>query len=486
MIAQKFLVAVGLPEKYTKNEVNMSFFKKKSFEEVKELGASSGLNKTLSAFDLILFGLGGIIGTGVFVLTGWVAAEYSGPAVTLSYVIAGLTCIFVALSYSELASMLPTSGSIYTYSYVAFGEGVAWLMASVIILELGFATSTVAAGWSGYIQGIFEAAGMPLPKIISAVPSKGGMIDLPALLIVVFVAVVLCLGNKGSKKLNTILVFIKMAAIFAFIVSAAPHFDATNWHNFMPFGFQNVLEGASILFFAFTGFGTIAAAAEECKNPKRDLIIGIIGSLLLSTVVYVLVAGLVTGIVSFNELNNAKPLAHALLVNNSSIGSAIVATGAVCGMTTVMMMNIYGQSRIFYVIARDGLLPKPLAKLHPRYDSPYVTIILFSALAAILCSFLPLQLLGKLSSMGALVDYIVVAFIVMLFRVRLPEVPRPFKCPGLFIIAPIAVVACGVLLLKQVFDVEWNLALAGQLIIIWFVSVFALYFLKSFISTSRK
>lgn len=457
----------------------MNFFKKKSFESVKEVGAASGLSKTLGAFDLVLFGLGGIIGTGVFVLTGLVAAKYSGPAVTLSYIIAGLTCIFVALSYSELASMLPTSGSIYTYSYVAFGEVFAWLMASAIILELGFATATVAAGWSGYVQGILAAAGMSLPKELSAVPAQGGWIDLPALFIVVFVAFVLCLGNKGSARLNTVLVFIKMGAIFAFVVSAAPHFDATNWDNFMPFGFNKVIFGASILFFAFTGFGNLAAAAEECKNPKRDLMIGIIGSLVLSTIVYMLVAGLVTGIVPFTELDNAKPLAHALLVNDSKIGSAIVATGAVCGMTTVMMMNIFGLSRIFYVIARDGLLPKSLSKLHPRYDSPYVTIILFSALAAALCSFVPLQTLGQLSSMGALIDYIMVGIIVMYFRSMLPNVQRPFKCPALFVIAPIAVMACAYLLLQQVFTSEWEIDLPGKLIIYWFIFVFTVYLVRT-------
>lgn len=271
----------------------MNFFKKKSFEAVREAGAVSGLSKTLGAFDLILLGLGGIIGTGVFVLTGLVAAKYSGPAVVLSYVIAGFTCIFVALSYSELASMLPTSGGIYTYSYVAFGEVVAWFMASAIILELGFATATVAAGWSGYVQGILESASMSLPKALSAVPAHGGWIDLPALSIVAFVAFILYLGNKGSARLNTFLVFVQMTAIFTFIVSAAPHFDATNWDNFMPFGFDRMIVGASILFFAFTGFGNLATTAEECKNPTKDLMIGIIGSLIISTVIYVLISGLV-------------------------------------------------------------------------------------------------------------------------------------------------------------------------------------------------
>ncbi|XVN42048.1 MAG: amino acid permease [Candidatus Rickettsia vulgarisii] len=463
----------------------MSFFTKKSFESIREIGANSGLSKTLGAFDLILLGLGGIIGTGVFVTTGIVAAQYSGPAVMLSYAIAGITCIFVALAYTELATMLPTSGSIYTYSYVAFGEVFAWLMASVIILELGFAAGVVAVGWSGYIQAILAAGGISLPKVLTTGPVDGGIINLPAFLIVVFVYFVLSLGTKDSKKLNAALVFVKMAAIFAFVVSATPHFDATNWKNFQPFGFNNVLVGASILFFAFTGFGSIAAASEECKNPNRDLMIGIVGSLVISIIIYVAIGGLVTGIAPFSELNNDQPLAHALSLNDSNIGSAIVATGAVCGMTTVIMMQIYATSRIFYVIARDGLLPKSFAKLHPKHDSPYVTVLIFSAIAAILGGFCPTSLIVQLSSMGSLIDYVVVALIVILFRIKMPNANRPFKCPAVFITAPIVLIACSYLLAIQIFDAEFNLLTAGKALIIWFVIIFALYVLRSFFTKKQ-
>ncbi len=458
----------------------MSFLHKKSFESIRELGRTSGLSKTLGAFDLILLGLGAIIGTGVFVVTGIVAAKYAGPAVMLSYVIAGVTCVFVALAYTELATMLPASGSIYTYSYVAFGEMFAWLMGSVIILELGFSAGVVAAGWSGYVQAILSAGGITLPKALTTVPMNGGIINLPALLIVLFVTFILYLGTKDSKRLNAILVFIKMGAIFAFVVSAVPHFEATNWENFMPFGIENMAKGASILFFALTGFGTIAATAEECKNPNRDLMIGIIGSLVISTIVYVIIAGLVTGIAPFDQLNNDQPLAHALTLNNSNIGSAIVATGAVCGMTTVLMMQIYGTSRIFYVIARDGLLPKSFAKLHPKYDSPYVTILIFSALAAVLGAFCPTEILTQLSSMGSLIDYIMVALIVMIFRIKMPDVERPFKCPAAFVIIPLVLVACSYLLWIQIFDGDFNLMIAGRMLMYWFILMFALYILRSF------
>ncbi|MFK8040350.1 MAG: amino acid permease [Rickettsiaceae bacterium] len=458
----------------------MGFFTRKSFESIKLAGATSGLNKTLGAADLVLLGLGGIIGTGVFVFTGLIAAECSGPAVTLSYTIAGVTCIFVAFVYAELSTMIPTSGSIYTFSYIAFGQGFAWIMASVIILELGFAAATVAAGWSGYTQSLLGAVGIHLPEALTNAPGCGrGIINIPAVFISGVVCFVLYLGTKDSKRLNAILVIIKIVAIFAFIIFAFPYFDISNWNDFMPFGTMKMLKGASILFFAYSGFNTIATAAEECKNPKRDLMIGIIGSLVLATMLYVLVAGLLTGITSYTNLNSAHSLSYALMLNGNRVGFAIVATGAICGMTTVLMLNIYGQSRVFYVISRDGLLPKFLSKLHPKYDSPYVTIMIFSLMTAGLSGFCSLEILGQMSSMGALIDYITVAIIVMLFRFTLKDVPRSFKCPIVFIIAPIIIITCTGLLMTQVFE-DGYLILSGKLIIAWFVLMLILYFINQF------
>jgi len=456
----------------------MSFFRKKSFDSIKESVGDSGLAKTLTAFDLILFGLGAIIGTGVFVFTGLVAAKHSGPAVTLSYAIAGLTCVFVALAYTELAAMLPTSGSVYSYSYVAFGEMLAWLMGGVLVVELCFAAAAVSAGWSAYVQGLFESGGIKLPSYLANVSSQGGFINLPATLVTLIVGVILYQGTKDSKKLNAILVFIKMIAVSAFIIAAAPHFDIKHWENYMPYGFDDVLVGSSILFFAFTGFGSLASCAEECKNPKKDLMIGIIGSLVLSTVVYVVMGGLVTGIVPFTELNNAQPLAKALALNGSHIGSFIVATGAICGMTTVIMMNIYAQSRIFYVMARDGLLPRHFTKIHPKHDSPHVTIVVFTVITSILAGFFPYDILGQLASMGALLDYIAVSIIVMLFRVKYPEAPRSFRCPALFIVAPVSLVACIYLLSKQVIDREGTLLITGKILGFWFIAMFLLYLVR--------
>jgi APA family basic amino acid/polyamine antiporter len=470
---RKVLVTIGL--NYTK----MKAFLKKDFDSIRENAANSSLAKNLTALDLILIGLGAIVGAGAFVVTGQVAAQYAGPAVMASYAIAGLVCIFVALAYAELAVMLPTSGSVYTYSYVAYGEIFAWIMGSVMFLEMGFGAASVAAGWSSYVQGILLEIGISLPESLRDVPGNGGIVNLPAMGIVLFAGLVVYLGTKDSKKLNTILVVIKFLAITAFVIAAAPHFDQRNWANFMPFGFDGVVTGSSILFFAFNGFGVIATASEECKNPKRDITIGIVGALILSTIIYVIIGGLATGIISFDQLNNAEPLSYALKQSGSHMGSIIVGIGAICGMTTVLMMQIYGISRIFYVIARDGLLPKSLSELHPKHGSPYKALMVIVPLIALICGFLPFDMISKLTSMGGIIDYICVTSIVIYLRVRMPNALRPFQCPGVFIIAPIALLACSYLLLKQIIDINGQLMLTGKLIILWLVSFTALYFVRS-------
>jgi APA family basic amino acid/polyamine antiporter len=407
-----------------------------------------------------------------------VAADHAGPAVVLSYAIAGATCIFVALAYTELAVMMPTSGSVYSYSYVAFGEMAAWLICSSVVLELGIGAATVAGSWSSYVVNMLEAGGVMIPHAFKNVPADGGIINLPAVFVTCFVGVFLYLGTKDSKKLNTILVVVKMAAIFVFIVVAAPHFDAKNFENFMPYGFDDVLLGSSILFFAFTGFGGLSAAAEECKNPAKDLIIGIIGSLLLSTLVYVVVSGLLTGITPYTELGNAHALAYALSQNGSNIGSAIVATGAICGMTTVLLMQLYTLTRILYVVSRDCLLPKTFARIHPKFHSPYFTILALVIVVAFLSGFCQFKTLAKVSSMGSLVEYIAVMAIIMVLRFKLPDVARTFKCPGLFIVAPIGMAACIYLLFKQIIDKNGDFMETGLLFIYWFMIMTILYFVR--------
>lgn len=453
-------------------------FYKKNIDSIKETSASSGLAKHLGPMDLIMMGLGSIIGVGAFVTTGMVAAKYAGPAVTLSYAIGGLVCIFVALAYAELAVMIPTSGSVYTYSYVAYGELFAWITGGIMFLEMGLGAASVAAGWSAYVQGLMVQTGITIPDILGKVPSQGGFCDLLAIMMAGFAGLVVYLGTKDSKRLNTILVIIKFVAIIAFVVAASPHFESKNWSDFMPFGFHGVLGGASISFFSFCGFGVIATAAEECKNPKRDVTIGVIGALILSTLVYVVLGGLVTGLVPYTELDNAQPLAYALNKKGSQIGSIIVAVGAICGMTTVLMMQLYGLSRIVYVISRDGMLPSSLSQLHPKYGSPHKTIIILTILIALIAGFMSFDTIIRLSSMASLMDYACVTSIVLYLRFKMPELQRHFQCPAVFIIAPIALMACIYLLFIQVVDKNGQLMLTGKILISWFVVMIPLYFLK--------
>jgi len=453
-------------------------FYKKNIDTIKESSASSGLAKHLGPMDLIMIGLGSIIGAGAFVITGQVAAQCAGPAVTLSYAIAGLVCIFVALAYAELAVMIPTSGSVYTYSYVAYGELFAWIMGGIMLLEMGLGAACVASGWSGYVQEILAQTGVKLPDVFGNVASQGGFCDLLAIIMAGFAGLVVYLGTKDSKRLNTILVIVKFVAIISFVIAASPHFEAKNWSNFMPFGINGVLQGSSILFFAFSGFGVIATAAEECKNPKRDVTIGIVGSLILSTLVYVTLGGLVTGLVPYTELDNSQPLAYALNAKGSQIGSIVVAVGAICGMTTVLMMQLYGLSRIIYVISRDGMLPSSLSHIHPKYGSPHKTIIILTILIALVAGFVSLDTIMRLSSMAGLLDYACVTSIVLYLRFKMPELPRHFQCPAVFIIAPIALVACIYLLFKQVIDENGQLMLTGKILIAWFAIMIPIYFLK--------
>lgn len=459
----------------------MRFLQRKSFESViNEVQKSHALEKTLTGFDLILLGLGFIVGTGVFVLTGLVAASYAGPAVTISYALAGLVCVFVALAYTEVAVMVPSAGSIYSYSYIAFGELVAWLMGGCILLNLGIGASVVAGSWSAYIVTLLASGGVHIPHEFASVPANGGIANLPAIFISCFVGVVLHLGTKDSKALNAALVFIKMGAILVFVIVAAPHFEVKNWEVFMPFGIDNVIYGSSMLFFAFTGFGGLSAAAEECKNPKKDLIVGIIGSLVLSTVVYVIVAALLTGIVSYTTLDTPDSLAQSLAANGSTIGTAIVAVGAVAGFTTVILMQLFTTTRIFFVMSRDGLMPECFTKVHKKYHSPYVTIWLLVLAVSLISGFCDIKLLAQVSSMGSLLEYIMVLVIVMLFRFTLSKVERTFKCPALWVIAPVGLIACLYLVYVQIIDGDGNLRESGRTLFYWFAGVAALYVLRNF------
>ncbi|MDX2083008.1 MAG: amino acid permease [Rickettsiales bacterium] len=454
-------------------------FRTKSIESIIEGAKKNSLKKTLGSIDLILFGIGCTIGTGIFVLTGIAAAQYAGPAIAISYVLAGLACMFAALAYTELAAMVPVAGSAYTYSYAILGEFVAWLVAWGLILEYTVAASTVAAGWSGYFIGILKSGDIIIPEALTKVPSDGGIINLPAVCVAFFVGTLLTFGTKESVMVNRILVAIKLGVIFLFLIIAAPHIKMENYTNFMPYGWHGVGAGAAAIFFAYLGFDAVATTAEECKNPNRDLPIGIIGGLTICAILYVLVSLTLTGIVNYTELNNPEPMAFALRANGSTIGSALVGTGAVAGMLAVLLVLMYGQSRVFFVMARDGLMPSAFCKLHPKFATPYLGCISVTIAVMVISGFTPIHTMGNMSSLGILFAFVVVAFGVLVLRLKRPELHRPFKCPAVFLVAPIAIISCGYLM--------YNLLLkTGVPFLTWFTLgtiVYALYgYRKSYLN----
>jgi APA family basic amino acid/polyamine antiporter len=448
----------------------MNVFRIKKISDVKNDAGKTALKKNLGALDLVMLGLGGIIGTGIFVLTGLAAAKYAGPAITLSFLLGAIACIFTALAYAELASMLPVAGSAYSYAYVTLGELAAVIIGWKILMVFTYGAATVAAGWSGYIVGLLGSVGIQLPDQIVKIPSQGGLINLPAVLIIVLLSALLVKGTKEATKLNGILVVVKLAAIFIFVLAAVPHVDSSHWQVFSPHGFFGIAAGAGFIFMAYTGFDTLATAAEECRNPNRDLPIGIIGSLVGSAILYVLVSGLLTAIVPYSSLNNPEPMAHALRFNGVQIGAAIVATGAIAGMTTVLLTQIYGQSRILFVMARDGLLPKYFMKVHPRFSTPYIGVLFSGVIMLLIAGFVPVSTLGQLSSMSTLVVFAFVSLAVMIVRYKKPNEKRTFKCPAVYVVASISVGLC-LFLFTQLLRENWAPYLASSLIgpIIYFL-----------------
>ena len=427
------------------------------------------LPKTLGALDLVLLGIGCTIGTGIFVLTGTAAANYAGPAICISYLLAGLVCIFAGLAYTELAAMMPVAGSAYTYSYVVLGEFVAWIVACGLLLEYTMAASTVSAGWSGYFVGILKQSGINLPEYLVKVPSEGGLINLPASLIALSVGLILMRGTKESAIINRILVIIKLGVIFAFLYVATPHIKAEHYQDFMPFGISGVLTGAGAIFFAYLGFDAVATAAEETKNPNRNLPIGIIGSLLICTLLYILVSLTLTGIVSYKELGNAEPMAYALRANGSNIGSALIGTGAMFGMVAVLLVLMYGQSRIFFVMSRDGLLPPIFSKLHKKFNTPYFSCLFVTISVAIIAGLTPIRTLGDMASFGTLFAFAISALIVIILKVKKPELERPFKCPSPFIVGGLAFIGCTYLMFKLVGN-------SPKIFAIWLIISIIFYF----------
>ena len=423
------------------------------------------LKRSLSAWDLTLLGVGGIIGTGIFVLTGTAAANQAGPAITLSYLAAGLACGFAALCYAEFASMVPIAGSAYTYAYASLGEIVAWLIGWDLILEYAVGSTTVAIGWSGYMQRLLAGAGVELPLWMTAAPSAatpGTLINLPAVLIVLLMMVLLIIGVRESARFNAAMVAVKGAAVLFFIAIGAQWVEPANWTPFAPYGTSGVMAAAAVVFFAYIGFDAVSTTAEEAKNPRRDLPIGIIASLVICTALYLAVAAVLSGIVPVTQYrSNAgslpavataapqaitqflnAPVAFALTVIGQDWASFVVSAGAVAGIMSVLLVLLLSQPRIFFAMSRDGLLPQAVSKVHPRFGTPYITTIITCVIVAIVAGFTQIQVVGEMTSIGTLFAFMVVCAAVLILRIKRPDARRPFRVAGGPIFPVLGILSC--------------------------------------------
>ncbi|HWQ43688.1 MAG TPA: amino acid permease [Desulfosporosinus sp.] len=419
----------------------MDIWKTKSLRQVLRSAEKTDLKKNLTSTDLAALGIGAVLGTGIFVSTG-VGAHLAGPAVVLSFIVAAITSGLCALTYAELATMFPVAGSTYTYSYIAFGEIVAWIIGWDLMLEYLVSSAAVASGWSGTFVGLLSSAGVALPKVITQGPSAGGIIDLPAVAIVILITWILFVGIKESVKLNNVIVVVKIAAIVLFIVLGVFHISVANYKPFAPFGWGGVMAGASIMFFAYIGFDAVSTAAEETINPKRDVPRGLAICLAVVIILYVTVAIVITGMVPFKEISQNNAIPEALTKFSLNWGAALVGTGAVIGMISTLLVMLYGQIRIFMVMSRDGLLPKMFSKIHPVHKTPTLCTIITGLIAAVMAGTLPLQEIIKLCNIGTLFAFVLVSIGVIVLRKTMPDAERKFRCPWVPLIPVLTILAC--------------------------------------------
>ena len=408
----------------------------------------TGLKRCLSAVDLTLLGIGAIIGAGIFVLTGIAAAKSAGPAIVLSYVVSGFACAFAALAYAELAASIGGCGSAYGYAYAGLGELIAWIIGWDLILEYGVATAAVAIGWAGYVNNALTAMGMPLPMVLLKSPVEGGFVNLPALLIVLSLAVLLSIGVRQSARFNAVMVLVKLLAITTFVAVAAFNVQPANWEPFMPFGWEGVMGGAALIFFAYIGFDAVSTAAEEAVNPQRDLPIGILVSLAVCTVIYVVVAGLLTGIVPYYTLNVASPVADSLLRIGHPWAAAFIAAGAIAGLTTVMLVLYYGLTRVFLAMSRDGLLPPVFSAINKSTHTPVRVIMASGVLIAAIAGFTPIGDVAELVNIGTLAAFVLVCAGVIHLRYTRPDLKRPFRTPFGSVTPLLGIIFCVYLMLS--------------------------------------
>src|ERR1700742_4158986 len=477
-------------------------------KEAYEVGEHT-LRRSLGPVNLITLGIGAIIGAGIFVLTGQAAAMHAGPAVALSFVFAGITCAFAGLCYSEFASIIPIAGSAYTYGYATLGELVAWIIGWDLVLEYAFGAATVASGWSGYFVSLLQqlhinlppqftttygnvlyfygdkwqpAASLPSTVNAAALPQAAGVFNFVAFFAILVVTAVLVIGIKESANLNSAIVIVKLTIVGIFLVLGAgylfhhPELGRVNWHPFIPpaqgpgmFGFGGITAGAASVFFAYIGFDAVSTAAQEARNPQRDMPIGILGSLVVCTILYILVSTVLTGLVNYRSLDVSDPVAMGIDVTGITWGSLLVKIGAVFGLGTVMLVMLLGQSRVFYSMSRDGLLPKWASAIHPKFRTPWITTIVFGTFAAIMPAFLPIDKLSELVNIGTLLAFTIVSAGVWILRVRHPEMHRPFKTP-LVPLVPFLGIVSALFLMSRLSAITW------EVMIVWLIVGLCVYF----------
>jgi APA family basic amino acid/polyamine antiporter len=448
----------------------MDLFRKKDI--ARSLDNESHLAQCLTFFDLTFLGVGAIIGAGIFILTGIVAATYAGPAVIFSYVVAGIACAFAALSYAELAASIGGCGSAYGYAYAGFGELIAWIVGWDLILEYSISVSAVSVGWSGYANDFLLSLKINIPKLFLHGPLDGGVLNLLAFSIIAALTGLLIVGVKSSTRFNNLMVLIKLLVILIFIVIASTEVRAENWSSFMPFGWMGVMKGASLIFFAYIGFDAVSTAAEEAINPQRDLPRAIIGSLLICTILYITVSGLLTAIAYYPTLNVSSPISHSLLMLGHRIAAGLVGVGAIAGLTTVMLVLFYGLTRVFLAMARDGLLPTVFAKTNEYTKTPVRIILLCGFLMASLSAMVPISDLAELVNIGTLFAFIVVCSGVLYLRRSQPEMHRPFKTPGMPYVPILGIISCFYLII----NLPWITMVRFA---IWMILGLVIYFIYS-------
>jgi APA family basic amino acid/polyamine antiporter len=480
----------------------MSLFLRKDLSALQaEVAADHSLKRALGPVNLVTLGIGAIIGAGIFVLTGQAAANYAGPAIVYSFILAGLACAFAGLCYAEFSAMIPIAGSAYTYGYATLGELLAWIIGWDLILEYLFAASTVAVGWSGYVVSFLKDLGINIPAQYTAAPythvappdaglnvwrlftegwsATGAVLNVPAMFIVAVITVLLIVGISESATFNNVVVVIKMTVVLLFIAFGLAYINRENWEPFIPpaagegkYGWDGVVRGAGVIFFAYIGFDAVSTAAQEAKNPQRDMPIGIIGSLAICTILYIAVALVLTGIVNYTQLNVPDPIAVG--INAAGEGLAwlrpVVKIGAIAGLSSVILVMLLGQPRIFYSMSKDGLLPPVFSVVHPKFRTPWLASAVTGVAAMTFAGLLPIGLLGELVSIGTLLAFAIVCAGVLVLRYTDPGRPRPFRTPLVPFVPVAGILACFYLMLGLPVDTWARL-------IIWMVLGLAIYFL---------